>query len=242
MSFITCEYAGRIGNIMFQTATTIGVAKHFGRRFLFPENPFGLEVLNNPGLIQNVWTERGDQMYQDIPDLPNLQLKGYFQKEQYFSPHKKYIIDVFNRYLSKGRPNKTMKGTCSIHVRRGDYTVYTDYFCYLTNENYYAKAISEMPKYTHFLVFSDDIAHAKTMFLGNNFEFISGGSPEDDMFLMSQCEHNIIANSSFSWFGAWLNLNPDKKVISPGHNLWFCGHNAHLHTNGLIPEGWKTIE
>lgn len=76
-------------------------------------------------------------------------------------------------------------------------------------------------------------------FLGPEFTFAERNTALVDLSLMSACEHNIIANSSFSWFGGWLNQNPDKVVIAP--RTWFGPGNDHLKTDTLIPESWVQI-
>ena len=101
--------------------------------------------------------------------------------------------------------------------------------------------ILKINKQTRFFIFSDDIRWVK-----NNFEFIdhktlivleSDIPDHEEMYLMSQCKHNIIANSSFSWWGAWLNQNSDKKVIAP--KKWF--KSSALNTSDLIPASWVRL-
>jgi hypothetical protein len=101
--------------------------------------------------------------------------------------------------------------------------------------DYYRNAIAEFSDDTRFLVFSDDIQWCKENFKGDNFHFIEGEKDYVDLYLMSLCNNNIIANSSFSWWGAWLNNTPNKKVIAP--KQWF-GKAKQLNTKDLIPETW----
>lgn len=110
----------------------------------------------------------------------------------------------------------------SIHVRRGtnpsnpSEPAYADnpFYVNLSQTEYYERAINQFPK-ANFLVFSDDIEFAKTKFLGGRFQFIEGQTEVEDLNMMASCEHNIIANSSFSWWAAFLNPNPAKTVIAP---------------------------
>ena len=108
---------------------------------------------------------------------------------------------------------------------------------------YYLKAVDLIKAKTSeikLLIFSDDIEWAKKHFKFPNTEFVSGDISEthfEDLYLMSVCKHNIIANSSFSWWGAWLNENPDKIVIAPKN--WF--NKGPKDTYDLYPEGWITI-
>ena len=88
------------------------------------------------------------------------------------------------------------------------------------------------------MVFSDDLDWCKETFLGNRFTFISGNRDYQDLFLMSMCKNNIIANSSFSWWGAWLNTNLNKKVIAP--KKWF-GPQLSLSSDDIYPNTWEII-
>lgn len=133
------------------------------------------------------------------------------------------------------------KESVSVHIRRGDY-VSSPNFKGICDEKYYTASIDLLKKkYENvvFIVFSDDIEWCKKKFAGNkNFLFVDWNHGENsylDMQLMSKCKHNIIANSTFSWWGAWLNSNPDKTVIMP--ERW----NHTLAKNNLIVEGWVTI-
>ena len=94
---------------------------------------------------------------------------------------------------------------------------------------------------THFFIFSDDLDWAR-----DNLDFIDNKTfveleknipDHEDMYLMSQCKHNIIANSSFSWWGAWLNQNPDKKIIAP--KKWV--NDLSRDTTDLIPKTWLRL-
>jgi hypothetical protein len=88
-----------------------------------------------------------------------------------------------------------------------------------------------------FYVFSDDIEWCKNFFSDIlDFEFISGNNEIRDLYLMSSCENNIIANSSFSWWGAWLNKNPNKKVIAP--SVWFGPAKKNVITEDLYCKNW----
>jgi hypothetical protein len=131
----------------------------------------------------------------------------------------------------------------SIHVRRGDY-VGSEYFD-ICGREYYLKAVSfitEKISINHkptFFVFSDDIAWCKNIFLGDNFNFIDNNKAQysyKDMQLMSLCKHNIIPNSSFGWWGAWLNRNNQKIVIAP--QKWFGTYDCETD---IIPDSWLKI-
>lgn len=182
----------------------------------------------------------------------NIYLDGYWQSDEYF----KDIEDVIKQeFTFKNEPDDRNKkiiksiqktDSVSIHVRRGDYVSNPK-----TNQNhstcslyYYSKAVIEILKEVdrpHFFIFSDDMEWVKTnlkiSYPTTYVDFNQGQSSYEDMRLMSNCKHNIIANSSFSWWSAWLNKNPNKIVIAP--NKWF--NNPSIDTKDLILENWLRI-
>ncbi len=129
----------------------------------------------------------------------------------------------------------------SIHVRRGDYLDASHNGIYegICTCDYYERAISlierEIPQ-AEFFLFTNDVEWTKEHLSGERRTVVEGGSEETgylDLYLMSRCEHNIIANSSFSWWGAWLNPNPDKKVIAPSR--WLNGRECRdIYTEEMI--------
>jgi hypothetical protein len=179
-------------------------------------------------------------------------IKGYWQSEKYY----KDIEDVIRKdFTFKYKPNKknsellkNIKKTnsVSVHVRRGDYVQdsKTNEYHGICGLDYYRKAfgiIGRKVEEPHFFVFSDDISWCKdslklekgTVYVDYN----KGPKSYEDMRLMSNCKHHIIANSSFSWWGAWLNKNKDKVVIVP--KKWF--KEESVNTKDQIPAGWIKI-
>jgi len=180
----------------------------------------------------------------------NKYLEGYFQTEEYF---KHIRPEILKRFSIKNEPSTKSKEiinmvhkneSVSLHVRRGDYVTNQNAsrFHGLMGEDYYKKAIAIMskkikaPKY---FIFSDEIDWVKKNFdLPKGSVFITHNkSGIEDMRIMIECKHNIIANSSFSWWGAWLGQNKDKVVIAP--KLWFL--NKKIDTSDIIPERWDKI-
>lgn len=131
----------------------------------------------------------------------------------------------------------------SIHIRRGDYasSERLQVIYGLCPLNYYYTAINSISKAVknpHFFVFSDDIGWAKqNLKITHPVKFIIGNKALVDLCLMSQCKHHIIANSSFSWWGAWLSTNKNKIVYAP--KQWF--KKTKLIPHDLIPESWIRI-
>jgi hypothetical protein len=169
-------------------------------------------------------------------------LDGYYQNERYFKEYRENILSLFSidestkNYLTEKYSDISFDNTCSIHVRRGNY-VERQHFHPLQTVEYYKRAISIIGEKTLFLIFSDDIEWCKINldFIENKI-FISGNLDYQDLYLMSMCNHNIIANSSFSWWGAWLNKHINKKVIYPSH--WFNNGPDSTQIGG---ENWIKI-
>ena len=128
--------------------------------------------------------------------------------------------------------------TCSVHIRRGDYIRYKDYHNNLSIE-YYEKCFHEK-KDSHLVFFSDDIEWCKKTFRNKEATFIKTESDVLEFYLMSRMRDNIIANSSFSWWAAWMNLNKNKHVIAP--KKWFGPKNTHFLTEDIIPKTWELID
>ena len=177
--------------------------------------------------------------YNEIPFHPNIVIDGYFQSEKYFKEYRQQILELFNF------PYELKKGWCSIHVRRGDYLIYNKAFPPV-DERYLSTAMRLLAKngVTKFLVFSDGMDWCRqnlnsAKYPGYTFEYANGNEYED-MRDGICCEHNIISNSTFSWWQGWLNPNPNKIVVSPSKYNWF-GKTVKLNTEDIIPEGWVQI-
>ncbi|MEK9161478.1 MAG: alpha-1,2-fucosyltransferase [Patescibacteria group bacterium] len=203
-----------------------------------------------PYYKKSVIKYKGYDFDQNILKLSgNFYLDGYWQSEKYF----KDIEGVIRKEITLKEPlvdehanlinNIKNSNSVSVHIRRGDYATNKKFSAVynLLDEEYYqrtVKFIAEKIKEPKFFIFSDDIKWAKQnlnipypkIFVSDNSEI----KDYEELTLMSFCKHNIIANSSFSWWGAWLNTNIDKIVLSP--DKWF---NIGVgNTSDLIPENW----
>nr|WP_290857076.1 alpha-1,2-fucosyltransferase [Flaviramulus sp.] len=181
-------------------------------------------------------------------------LKGYFQSYKYFEGNEKLIKNVFSfRDLELDSKNKKIfnklnkENSISIHIRRGDYVndKITENYHGSCTLDYYLEAIKFIKaKYKNvtLVFFSDDCDWVKVQFKDLPYLkiFIDHNKDENswkDMLLMSICKHNIIANSTFSWWAAWLNNNPRKTIIAP--KKWYT--NTELSISDLIPSQWIRI-
>jgi hypothetical protein len=179
-------------------------------------------------------------------------IRGFFQSYKYFIGYENLIRKLFvfpttlDEVNQKVVANIKQSQSISVHIRRGDYVndAITNQYHGICNLDYYQKAISLFTQENHdftLFFFSDDCHWVKEQFKDLPFpkQFINHNTGENswkDMLLMSECQHNIIANSSFSWWAAWLNANPDKKVIAP--KKWFELSEEEMNMSDLTPKEW----
>ncbi len=168
-------------------------------------------------------------------------LDGYWHTEKYFTEIEGIIRkelkpsdEIINK-LVNFQPIEN--NNVSIHIRRTDYVESNGYHP-VQPISYYEKALEIIGHYDNVVVFSDDIKWCKENLNFDNMIFVDGFDDIEDIWLMSMCKNNIIANSSFSWWGSWLNNNKDKKVIAP--LKWF-GVQTNINTSDIIPNSWIKI-
>lgn len=182
----------------------------------------------------------------------NVYLQGYWQNEKYFKNIQDIIREEFTvKYALEGKNKKIADqiqdtNSIALHIRRKDYisdsrTNQMHGFCGL---DYYHKCVSliaEKISNPHFFIFSDDIEWVKSnLRLRYPTTYVENNQPDknyEDLRLMNLSQHSIIANSSFSWWAAWLNSNPNKIVIAP--EKWL--KNITINTQDLIPQSWIKI-
>lgn len=173
----------------------------------------------------------------------NAFVDGYWQSEKYFSDIREVLLKDFTFPVSSNPRNTALAEemqTCpsvSIHVRRGDYL---GGFPVMDNAYFDPAMAYFREKYpdVHFYVFSNDLDWCREHLQGTDVSFVDWNTGEDslfDMWLMTQCRHNIIANSSFSWWGAWLNTHEGQEVIAP--KTWFYTNK----TPDVYAKGWKIM-
>ena len=257
MGIVSTRLMGGLGNMLFEIAASYSTALRDGKEMIcdvtdiqMPHKPYTYYTNNilrkvkfsnelpNLGYIG----ENGFH-YTPIPKIDgNVKLIGHFQSEKYFIEHRNEILELFEiddktkNHLLEKYGEIINQDTCSIHIRRGDYLGLPTHHP-TQSIDYYKEAIQIIGEEKHFLVFSDDIEWCKENFdFLNNKTFISGNQDYEDLYLMSMCKNNIIANSTFSWWGAWLNKNENKQVIIP--SKWFGVSNSHLNTNDLYCDKW----
>jgi hypothetical protein len=180
-------------------------------------------------------------------------LAGYFQNEAYFRAIEPIIRAGFRFKKPLAGHNARVAGemasvlSVAIHIRRGDYVSNPANSLAVCDAAYYHRAIALMEQEVpnpQFFVFSDDMewVRANICFGEHPCTFVDWNTGTDsylDMQLMSLCRHNIISNSSFSWWGAWLNNHPQKMVIAP--RQWFKNNAFYDHYAGYLPGEWRRM-
>lgn len=183
------------------------------------------------------------------PEADILFLEGYWFNERYFADVAGQIRQDFSFRSFRDARNQAVaeqiaaSRAVSLHVRRGDYLKFPMHG--VCAPDYYERAVAHMaqalPETPAYFVFSDDIAWARDHLpLPGTPVYIDwnkGADSIEDVHLMSLCQHNIIANSSFSWWGAWLNPRPDKIVVSP--RLWHA--DPPVAAERVVPASWVLL-
>ena len=178
----------------------------------------------------------------NCPD--NVSLVGYFQSEKYF----KHIEDDIRKLFAPKKEAKEayeevkelFDDPVALHIRRGDFLRNSVHHHNLSMQ-YYETALRAFGQERQIIIFSDDTDWCKQqpLFEGDRFLVCEAGGPYTDLYLMSKCSDFIIANSTFSWWGAWLSDNEDKLVIYP--DIWFGPNNIDKSTADLFPPKWRMI-
>jgi hypothetical protein len=264
ITFSSIGNNGHLGNQMFQYAALRGISAKNGYEWSIPpDSEFGTRYSVKSSLYscfkldaavdssarfvsgKPVLSERffhfDDALYNSCPD--EVDLNGYFQTEKYFIEIENEIRKDFC-FKEKTRKNaKEVIGgadpnnVISIHVRRGDY-VSNDQFHTNLSAEYYLSILSDLAPPELVIVCSDDIGWCEQNMSIKNVVF-SSSTPYTDMCIMSMCRTNIIANSSFSWWSAWLNSNKNKEIYCP--KQWFGPAYRNHDLKDLIPDGWNIV-
>lgn len=255
---IVTKLQGGLGNQLFQWAATKNLSiKHqcdiFFDKTYFQSSSNGLVTRWNYELdkFSNLNIKEANKInldivydnfiYKDIPN--NSYLDGYWQSEKYFIENKDLISNTLkiNDSIKNNIYRKysiLKENTVSLHIRRGDYLNIQDYHPIQTIE-YYNNCLEELnDKNIQIIIFSNDIDWCVDNLKYKNITYAINNSNIYDLYTMSLCRHNIIANSSFSWWGAWLNNNINKKVFAP--KKWF-GKSSPLSDSDIVPNDWIKI-
>ena len=257
---ITCKLKGGLGNMLFQIATTTALALDNADHAVFDFKSHRANQGHKPKRYRETIfrklvhqrrpkTERRYEEphfhYAPISYDPALGLEGYFQSERYFAGRRDEILELFAPtdaqvgYLREKYGLLLAQQPTSLHVRRGDYVKLADHHPTVPLA-YYEHALDELSSDGPCLVFSDDPSWCRETFSDPRFVLVSETTDELEVYLMSMCHHHIIANSSFSWWGSWLDSRGEGRVIAP--KTWFGPAFSEHDTNDLIPDHWTRME
>ncbi len=207
---------------------TLDVANLDKKRSLWEQLYRKLRYGNSSPVILEAGIEENLKLFKKRPH--DVFLKGYWQNERYFKSIRQKLLSDFTLKHKLSEQAESIAGeirqtnSVCLHVRRTDYVTEIETFISIgvCSLEYYEKGIAHMNAHVpdrHYFVFSDDIPWAKEHLpLQNNVSYISSAelpNAAENIHLMSLCQHHIIANSSFSWWGAWLNTDADQIVIAP---------------------------
>jgi hypothetical protein len=257
ISFNQMGNLGHLGNQMFQYASLKGISKSNNTDFMIPpKENFGknYNLFSNINYCFELNCERGISNFDTLVESKfsfdstlmngikeNVNLQGYFQTEKYF----KHIENDIRKDFSFSNEVKSeclkfiekidsKRNIISLHIRRNDYVNLQEHHPLCTLE-YYTECLEELPNIPT-LIFSDDSEWCLEQDLFNSDRFLvsQSNSPYMDMCLMTLCNYHIIANSSFSWWGAWLSNS--KKVFAP--KQWFGKNYENYILDDLYCDGW----
>lgn len=256
--FVTCRLMGGLGNNLFQLSAAYSLSLRDNKLFIGDYTDSVTTHTKHTEYFKNIFRKinfkknfkpntifyENSIEFSEIPHLDgSVKLFGYFASEKYFKKYRKEILSLFeidditNQTLNKKYSELIQNtNTCSIHVRRGDYLDKQDYHK-VQEVSYYMEAYNLMGDDKKYLIFSDDIKWCEINldFIKDKI-FIKNNKDYEDLYLMSLCKNNIMGNSTFSWWGSWLNTNNEKKIISPKD--WFGPKYEHIKINDIFCENW----
>jgi hypothetical protein len=251
---------GRFGNQMFQYATLYSIAKTKKYKFGVPYKVKSDNSYLNFSLdeaFQNLSAEDSstyapihraqERVFTHNPGIfgipDNTDILGYFQSEKYFKDYRNDLLKEFtfkSNILEKANDVRsiTKEPVISIHLRIGDYKNLVGKHPVM-QKDYYSQALEQLPKDILIIGFSDEPEEAAKLFdsFGRKYFITNPNDQYTDMCTMTLCDYHIIANSSYSWWGAWLSNS--KKVIAP-HN-WFGEDNMPKNWSDIYCEGWVIV-
>jgi len=248
-NYITARLQGRTGNMMFQIAHAYCKSLEYNRQLVIPSEESSSKPFEN-NLFRKVdfsITRCPDEYHVHAPFTylnvePNLDkptvFVGWFQSEKYFGKYTEAVrglfsppLDFINRVISD-YPFFKDDIVAAINVRRGDYLTQPTRHPVVTLE-YIMEAVNKLPYYDHLLVMSDDMEWCKENIKLPKVIFNDPSKywDHEGLWLLSLCNHFIISNSTFSWWGAWLSTFKDKVVIAP--STWF---GPDIIREGLIAD------
>lgn len=249
-AFVVGETFGGLGNNLFQVATASALAWDHGVEAYFPKLSHTPKLLQHlfsrckrfppDDDISRVWEEISHPFH-PIPYHPKMKLCGYFQSYKYFDHRREELLELFaptkrdmeyihDHYDWLLQHPKTVGIQIRYYFEDPQGHIFVQY-----GKDYLDQAISKFAEDSLFIVSTNNLVFAKKELEGKKVIFLENEHDYIEFYLLSFCKHNIITNSTFGWWAAWLNRNQGKIVIAP--KLWFNGYD----TKDLCPDDWITL-
>jgi hypothetical protein len=267
VDYVSIVWKGGLGNQLFQLVTAFSYARRTGKTLVFDTSITTVPV-NRPCYFTSLfkWVRHHDDLesilwktyketdfhYARIPDIPaSILLNGYFQSRKYFADCMDEVRDLLLSQVKIPIWRETVlgKNIVSMHIRRGDYVGNEKHET--VKLSYYHKCLGRMVDLLKgdsitVLVFSDDLKWCRSTFSDtqvHQFVYLAdniSGSDYMDMLIMSECDHHILANSSFSWWAANLNQSKNSHVMAP--KAWFSTDSDVSSWADIYCDGWEVID
>ena len=251
---------GGLGNQMFQISKALSegyknnIEVKFLRSAFIPmegnqPRKYEKNIFRNIKFVDNLEhrtrVPEPDWSYNDINVnyTNSVEFYGYFQSSKNFKNYRDKIISCFeptDDFIDKIKnkyPGIFQKNSVSIHIRRGDYLTIPDVLPTI-DKTYIDECLKHLENYTSIFIFSNDKEWCKNNLDYTNSLLVDGLEDYEELWAMSLCNHNIMSNSSFSWWGSYLNKNEDKRVIVP--SIWFGPKGEKNFVDVYEPE-WEKI-
>lgn len=250
---------GGLGNQMFQAAHVLCQGlKHNRPVYLRPNswtpmqgkqtNEYVNNIFRNFTFVENLENFKvigeGPWEFSEVnPFEESTIFEGYFQSHKNFLGYDQEVQNTFSidektqEYLQNKYPEILNPGTVSIHVRKGDYLQNPEIHP-TVGVSYIEKSLEIINDYSHIFVFSDDKEWVSNNLMYNKMTIVNEDRDYNELWLMSLCENNVISNSTFSWWGSFLNKNKNKQVCAP--SIWF-GHRGPQNYKDIYYPSWNVI-
>jgi hypothetical protein len=250
---------GGLGNQLFQSSHALAQAMKLNREAVFvPHSWTPMQGRQTENYLDNIFRNlkfvesiegfekvvEGPWEYTDTFAVDHdTVFDGYFQSSKnflgyndeirkIFSPTEEFIQEMYEKH-----PELNQENTLSIHIRKGDYLDNPDIHP-SASEKYIERAVKEIGEYSHVFVFSDDKEWVKENLKFENVTYVDDADYRE-MWLMSLCKNHIMVNSTFSWWGTFLNPNPNKKIVAP--SIWF-GPRGPRNYKDIYESNWTVLE
>jgi hypothetical protein len=207
---------------------------------IFKKIPFTNQKINAHRVYEESWNTANLNFVFD----KTIEFYGYFQSSKNFTGYESNVKDLFYpddsiyEKLSKKYPQIMYENTLSVHIRRADYFNVSNILP-VVDLTYINECIRLHGNYDYMFIFSDDKDWARNALSYENSVVVDSLKTEEEMWLMSMCKHNVISNSTFSWWGSYLNKNNDKKIYAP--SIWF-GPGGPSEYSNVYETYWNKID